>query len=90
MTVAVRLIAAVAALGSLPLSAAARDLTINDQQQQAIDFICEKSARSPANTLAEIRDLSTFCLNFRDLIARNNAQPPAPPPEAPKPTPPAE
>jgi hypothetical protein len=64
--------------------AAARDLTINDQQQQAIYVICEKGARSPINSLDEFVDIGLFCRSWRDLIARNNTavpeqKPPVPP-----------
>lgn len=61
-------------------AAISRELTVTDLQQQAIYTICEKAARSPANTLDELVDIGAFCRTWRDLVARNNAAPPPPPP----------
>jgi hypothetical protein len=58
--------------------AAARDLIINDQQQQALYVICEKAARSPANSLDELVDIGIFCRNWREMVVQNNAIVPAP------------
>lgn len=79
-----------AILGALILGAGVgaampRELTITDQQQQAVYVICEKAARSPANSLDELVDIGIFCRNWRDLVTKNSSPPPAPPAPAPPP-----
>lgn len=77
----VRAIAGGALWVALGGTAAPRDLKITDQQQQSIYVICEKAARSPANSLDELVDIGIFCRNWRDLVSRNNSVVPTPKPD---------
>lgn len=75
-----RVVSVTLILGACTGTAVPRELTISDQQQQAVYLICEKAARSPANSLDELVDIGTFCRNWRDLVTKNNSvQPPTPP-----------
>lgn len=62
--------------------AAAKELSVTDQEQQAISQICEAASLSPAQNLEARVAIGQWCLTWKRRMETNNQRPEAPAPPA--------
>jgi hypothetical protein len=69
------------------ITASAKDMTVNDEDQRAILVICLDAAHSPALGTKDTAGIANWCVTFENRIAANAATPKDEPKTPPAPTP---